>query len=391
MARNDSSGKSGASLLLYVVGGMIAFISISNIIAFHLTYDSNVQTELIKAEKNLRQKNEQSKDIESTKKDFESVLTAITKNNFPNKTMDVVSNQDSSHPIAGLSCSDHGGPSDGLAEEMIFWSDIESDSKYRSPFYDPEKYVTFEPDHGGWNNIRMAMETVLVLAHAMGRTLVLPPEQGMYLLGKGKEEHKKEFSFNDFFHLDSISIEHDGFNIITMEEFLKRKGVTDQLISHKTNQPLKPPGGKTDWNGQKLNQLWTYLRDVGKSPNNWDPWGCIAAIPSAPGSKYVTELKDMMNGINDLKYGKIPDNTVAGEYVNNPTAVDAPTVDRLREMMASRTKLCIYDEELQNEELIHFKVGGEDKARLLTHFYAFVFFQDWVRRQFLRKNILICI
>ena len=168
MARNDSSGKSGASLLLYVVGGMIAFISISNIIAFHLTYDSNVQTELIKAEKNLRQKNEQSKDIESTKKDFESVLTAITKNNFPNKTMDVVSNQDSSHPIAGLSCSDHGGPSDGLAEEMIFWSDIESDSKYRSPFYDPEKYVTFEPDHGGWNNIRMAMETVLVLAHAMG-------------------------------------------------------------------------------------------------------------------------------------------------------------------------------------------------------------------------------
>ena len=34
----------------------------------------------------------------------------------------------------------------------------------------------------GWNNIRMAMETVLVMAHAMGRTLVLPPQQKMYLL-----------------------------------------------------------------------------------------------------------------------------------------------------------------------------------------------------------------
>jgi len=28
------------------------------------------------------------------------------------------------------------------------------------------------------------METVIVMAHAMGRTLVLPPEKRMYLIGK---------------------------------------------------------------------------------------------------------------------------------------------------------------------------------------------------------------
>jgi len=52
------------------------------------------------------------------------------------------------------------------------------------------------------------METVIVMAHAMGRTLVLPPEKRMYLIGKGDNRQKFKFTFNDFFHLDSIHAEH---------------------------------------------------------------------------------------------------------------------------------------------------------------------------------------
>jgi hypothetical protein len=37
---------------------------------------------------------------------------------------------------------------------------------------------------GGWNNVRMAMETVATLAHATGRTLVMPPNEAMYLISK---------------------------------------------------------------------------------------------------------------------------------------------------------------------------------------------------------------
>lgn len=55
-----------------------------------------------------------------------------------------------------------GHPDESMIEDMVYWSDIPSDSKYRSPFYDKNKYLTFEPDHGGWNNIRMAMETVSI-------------------------------------------------------------------------------------------------------------------------------------------------------------------------------------------------------------------------------------
>ena len=56
----------------------------------------------------------------------------------------------------------------------------------------------------------MAMETVIVFAHAMGRTIVLPPEANMYLLSNGLD-------FHDFFHLEAMAAKHDGINIISME------------------------------------------------------------------------------------------------------------------------------------------------------------------------------
>ena len=88
-----------------------------------------------------------------------------------------------------------------VAQEVVYWEDIPSDSTFRVPFfYDHvdeaggsinrfqeerdslSKYLTFQPDNGGFNNIRMAFETALVLSVAMGRTLVLPPKQQYPLL-----------------------------------------------------------------------------------------------------------------------------------------------------------------------------------------------------------------
>jgi hypothetical protein len=44
--------------------------------------------------------------------------------------------------------------------------------------------------------IRMAMETVIGLAIATGRTLVLPPSQRMYLLGKDRGKQRTDFDFD---------------------------------------------------------------------------------------------------------------------------------------------------------------------------------------------------
>lgn len=63
----------------------------------------------------------------------------------------------SNPPLAGLDCTSWGGPSIDAAKEMVYWQDIPNDQTYTSPFQPRDKiqYMTFEPDGGGWNNIRM--------------------------------------------------------------------------------------------------------------------------------------------------------------------------------------------------------------------------------------------
>jgi hypothetical protein len=76
------------------------------------------------------------------------------------------------HRVAGLSCKLHGGPSDEHAAEMIYWRDIPADATFTTPFQNTgpsPKYLTFEPDEGGFNNVRMATETAIALAISMGR------------------------------------------------------------------------------------------------------------------------------------------------------------------------------------------------------------------------------
>jgi hypothetical protein len=70
--------------------------------------------------------------------------------------------------LSYLSCDKYGGPPNEYAQEMVYWSDIPSDAAFVSPFHtmtqeSERKYMTFEPDGGGWNNIRMAMASVSIL------------------------------------------------------------------------------------------------------------------------------------------------------------------------------------------------------------------------------------
>jgi hypothetical protein len=44
------------------------------------------------------------------------------------------------------------------------------------------RYLSFETDLGGWNNIRLQLEILFVLAHATGRVLLIPAPQVLYLL-----------------------------------------------------------------------------------------------------------------------------------------------------------------------------------------------------------------
>jgi hypothetical protein len=129
------------------------------------------------------------------------------------------------------------------------------------------------------------METAVTLAHATGRILVMPPEQGMYLLHKGDKEQKNRFTFSDFFHFDSVAAEHAGVEVITMEEFLKREIMTGKVRDKVSGRATFPPGNRTNWDGAERHEakiLDRWMRTIGENPI-WSFDACLVGLPAKPG------------------------------------------------------------------------------------------------------------
>jgi hypothetical protein len=145
--------------------------------------------------------------------------------------------------------------------EVIYWREVPGDLEYEAPTTPhhadhDKKYLTFEYDLGGWNNVRMGVECIVVVAHAMGRTLIAPPAQNLYLLGQpqdlgnGKKLHRK-LGFADFFALETLE-KQAGLHTATMSEFLAK-----QLVE--ASPEKRPPMNRTDLWGQ---ELWKYPSDL---------------------------------------------------------------------------------------------------------------------------------
>jgi len=288
-------------------------------------------------------------------------------------------NDDSSYKIAGLNCDRFGGPSEEVASEMVYWRDIPSDAKYFSPYHNKndkeKKYLTFEPDEGGFNNIRMSMETATALAHAMGRILVLPPEQKMYLLDKDGDHKHNRFTFHSFFPYEALAEEHHAVDVISMEEFLKTEAMTGNLKDANgiarfppMNQTFGGKGGSFRHNPR----FWTYLRET-TVPSKFSFSECVVVFPEKPGSESVKEMQAIYDKM-DMK--KQTHNTWK-RFKNNPRMVNSNVETRLSEMLSFRRKICMYNETYQDAKVMHFMGDNNSGARLLVHFYAFLFFQDW--------------
>jgi hypothetical protein len=215
----------------------------------------------------------------------------------------------------------------------------------------------------------------------MGRTLVLPPHQKMYLLGKEEKGQRSHFSFDHFFHMESISQEHAGLDIISMTEFLELcvKGL---VTDGKNQTPLYPPENRTNWDGasqMEQRKLKNWMRSQSHMLS-WDCEKCVAAFPATTTDQDQQALQALPEQI--LASGGFP---AWEQYIGKPNPVDAPPIERLKEMHADRHELCIYTPELQQASWVHFPVGpvqreeggAMQESRLLVHFYAFLFFQDW--------------
>jgi hypothetical protein len=207
----------------------------------------------------------------------------------------------------------------------------------------------------------------------------------MYLINSGDNGQRKDFSFDHFFHMERISQEHVGLDIISMDEFLER-AMTGIFKDSSTGASIFPPQNRTDWNGAsqpELGKLKKWLRSSSKVLL-WNPEDCLAAFPKSNDPADMQELEEAKKRIEQS--GGFPKYQT---YIGKPTPVNASAGERMKENMAERKALCLYDQKLQNTPWVHFPVDrSEDiQSRMLVHFYAFLFFQDWKQDLWMKRFI----
>ena len=214
-------------------------------------------------------------------------------------------------------------------------------------------------------------------------------EKKFYLLNKDTGEHggdqKQTFSFSNFFHMESIHNEHKGLDIITMTHYLETVAMKGLMFSRYDNKFNRPPGNRTNWDGatdKELKELYKYLRD-NSHVAIWVPEECMATFPQSTSPADEVALQNtydqMMKNPNGVPRYE--------DFVGRPVGVDAGTADRLRENWAGRKKLCIYHKVLQEQDSVHMPTDDKLNARLLVHFYAFIFFQDWKQDLWMKRFI----
>lgn len=106
-----------------------------------------------------------------------------------------------------------------------------------------------------------------------------------------------------------------------------------------------------------------------------------AIIPEKPSQPNYDHIKEVFQEILDEKIA-------SDHFTGKPVPVNGTLKSRLSENFSDRKKICIYESEMQEARILHLgtKRKGEG-ARLLTHFYSFLFFESWTQDLFYKRFI----
>ncbi len=262
----------------------------------------------------------------------------------------------------GLRDRDAGSPN---VEPHPFVAPPLSREEAKNPKQSRRRYLTFEPDTGGWNNLRMSFECIVTLAAVMGRTLVLPPEQIMYLLIPHKNDTRKTRNFPDYYKFDTdLQLR---VPIITSEEFLELEGGEDGLVPlvgyNSSHQELLRKISRSCENRKIADLFCGHLYD------HYLLHGLWANITSEwPIRNCLIFDVDVFN---------------LGDYSN----LTAEMIESILkpEMIKRINKFCtegpdqrkpyFYNQDMHSSKVLHFKTL-EINWRLLAHHYAMIFFTD---------------
>eukprot|EP01062_Namystynia_karyoxenos_P029061 TRINITY_DN21907_c0_g1_i1.p1 TRINITY_DN21907_c0_g1~~TRINITY_DN21907_c0_g1_i1.p1 ORF type:complete len:817 (+),score=105.89 TRINITY_DN21907_c0_g1_i1:100-2550(+) len=264
---------------------------------------------------------------------------------------------------ATLSCStDPPGVPD--PPELAYWRSVPSDDHYVSEYRDrgpADKYVLFEPDAGGWNNVRMALETVIVFALLTGRTLVMPQRKMIiYLLDKNPSFSRNAKGVQQMYRMDHIA---SRLPVITFEDFYAREVRSGGI------GPLPPRASNEEvWlNGRMHGKMpfYDWLRERGPTgPKNlswpaWDVSSTVLVFPPAAGGSWE-EARD-----HDEWF--------------------AARLKYIRSLGSGHRRVVQYTSDLQNTKVVHF--SGDTVGRTLTHFYTWIVHADRARDDFAKRFV----
>ena len=195
-----------------------------------------------------------------------------------------------------------------------------------------------------------------------------------------------------FLHLESVTKEHKGIDIISFEEFLNWEVMTGHIVNATTGKPVFPPAGNHTnfWNSmphyeaEKLNR-WTQTISYISTWNGLSE--CRAGFTANPNDPEG----EVCHKVIAQNVMSVPMNDQFEMFLNKPIMVDTSPLDRLMEAMADHNVLCIYDHELQKEKVFHVTSGDTNALWLLLQFYAFLFFekrqQDMWMKRFVRDHL----
>ncbi len=128
--------------------------------------------------------------------------------------------------------------------------------------------------------------------------------------------------------------------------------------------------------------MYKYIHSIAHVASSWNN-NCMVAFPSDVNndgdySSGNARLSQLFQHIQRQADGRpLPDPI---DYQGRPLSYDAPVLERMREMMAGRSKLCLYDDDMQDATVVHIpssmvheRQGGK---QLMLQYYSFAFFED---------------
>eukprot|EP01040_Poterioochromonas_malhamensis_P010025 gene10025-10896_t len=223
-----------------------------------------------------------------------------------------------------------------------------------------QRFIVFQPDLGGWNNIRMALEVVILFAKITGRILVMPPDAVLYLLILNKKWGENKSNMDDYFDFSKLQ-SNEGLEVMPMKEFLTtiaKNGLLSLPLPDNNVELIRKP-------------LWDYLEKA-CYVRTWSPGKTFIGFNISTIEVDVTS----------------PTTERTSQYlIGNFDAVDPLRIKEFS--IKGQRSLVPYDEEFHKQRAIYFP--GHEDNRLLTHFYSYLFFHtrelDHKSKRYMRDRL----